>query len=141
GEVDIGLELSFIPKLLGEHHRVAAVAAVRAATSARALLDADKLPRFDAWIRKTFGPAARALSWQVRPGDNLDAELSRTTLVSLVAWSGDAPLRAAAVALAKNWQAPPSANRGGILAVPADADAATFDRLLAAAPTETDPEL
>jgi alanyl aminopeptidase len=141
GEVDIGLDLSFVPKLLAEHHRVGAGAAVGAAASARRLLDADKLPRFDAWIRKTFGPAARALSWQARLRDDIDAEQSRAALVPLVAWSGDASLRAAAVALAKNWRKLPSSNRGSILAIAADADAATFDRLLAAAPTETDPEL
>ena len=62
-------------------------------------------------------------------------------MVSLVAWSGDAGLRSAAVALARNWRTLPSANRGAILAIAADSDGATFDRLLAAAPVETSPEL
>jgi cytosol alanyl aminopeptidase len=141
GEVDIGLELSFVPKLLAERHRVAVTAAAGAAASARRWLDADKLPRFDAWIRKTFGPAARALSWQAGPHDDIDAERSRSALVSLVAWSGDGPLRTAAVALAKDWRTLPSSSRGQILAIAADSDAATFERLLAAAPTEPSPEL
>jgi alanyl aminopeptidase len=141
GEVDLGIELSLVPKLLAEHHRVATSAAVNAAESARRWLAADKLPRFDAWIRKTFGPAARALSWQARPRDDIDAERSRTALVPLVARSGDAPLRAAAVALARTWRTLGPANRGPVLAVAAEADAATFDQLLAAAPVEANPEL
>jgi alanyl aminopeptidase len=141
GEVDLGIELSLVPKLLAERHRVAVSAAVNAAEAARRWLAADKLPRFDAWIRKTFGPAARALSWQARPGDDIDAERSRTALVSLVASSGDAPLRAAAVALAKSWRTLGAANRGPLLAIAADADAATFDQLLAAVPVEPNPEL
>jgi len=141
GEVDIGLELSFVPKLLAEHHRIAINAAVDAAASARRAVPADQLPRFDAWVRKTFGPAARALSWQAHPHDDIDAERSRTALVSLVAWSGDAPLRAAAVALARNWRTLGSANRSQLLAIAADADPATFDRLLAAVTAEPNPEL
>ena len=141
GEVDLGIELSLVPKLLAEHHRVAVSAAVNAAEAARRWLPADKIPRFEAWVRTTFGPAARALSWQARPRDDIDAERSRTALVSLVASSGDAPLRAAAVALAKSWRTLGAANRGPVLAIAADADAATFDQLLAAVPVEPDPEL
>jgi alanyl aminopeptidase len=141
GEVDVGIELSFVPKLLAEHHRIAVNAAVDAAWRARRWLAADKLPRLDAWIRKTFGPAARALSWQARARDDVDAERSRAALVSLVAWSGDAPLRAQAVALARTWRTLGSAIRNPVLAVAADADAATFDRLLAAVTVETNPEL
>src|SRR5262249_28972796 len=100
GDVDIGVELSLVPKLLAERHRIAIAARVDAATRARRLLAADKQPRFDAWIRATFGPAARALSWQAGARDDIDAERSRAALVSLVAASGDAPLRAAAVKLA-----------------------------------------
>jgi alanyl aminopeptidase len=141
GEVEIGIQLSFVPKLLAERHRIAIAAAVGSAASARRLLGADRLPRLDAWIRKTFGPAARGLSWQARANDDLDAERSRSALVPLVAWSGDVPLRAAAVALAKNVRSLPPANRGQLLAVAADADAATFDRLLTAVTAETEPEL
>jgi alanyl aminopeptidase len=141
GEVDVGIELSFVPKLLAEHHRVAINAAVESVWRARRWLAADKLARLDAWTRKTFGPAARALSWQPHPRDDVDAERSRAALVALVAWSGDAPLRAQAVALARTWHTLGSAIRSPVLAVAADADPATFDRLLAAATAETNPEL
>jgi hypothetical protein len=77
----------------------------------------------------------------MRPRDDIDAERSRTAVVSLVAWSGDASLRATAVALAKNWRSLPSSNRGAVLEIAADTDAATFDRLLAAIPAETNPEM
>src|SRR5262245_44435546 len=141
GEVDIGIELSFIPRLMAEKHRFAVSAAVDAATRARMLIDPAKLPLADAWIRKTFGLAARALSWRPRSTDDLDAEEERTALVPLVARAGDPVLRAAAVELAANWRALSLVNRRGILAVAADADRRTFDRMLAAAPTEKDPEL
>ncbi|HET7505491.1 MAG TPA: M1 family metallopeptidase [Kofleriaceae bacterium] len=141
GEVDVGLELSFVPKLLAERHRVAVGAAVESAWRARRRLEGDKLVRLDAWIRRTFGPAARALSWQARPRDDIDAERSRAELVPLVAWSGDAALRKAAVELARSWRTVGSAIRYEVLAVAADADPATFQRLLAAAPVEPNPEL
>ena len=141
GELDIGLEMSFVPRMLAEHNRIATGAAVGSADRARRLVSGDQLARLDAWIRRVFGPTGRALGWQLRPGDDIDAERSRAAVVSLVAWSGDASLRAAAVALAKNWRSLPSANRGAILEIAADADPATFDHLLAAAPVETSPEL
>ncbi|HMG21625.1 MAG TPA: M1 family aminopeptidase, partial [Kofleriaceae bacterium] len=141
GELDIGLELSFAAKLLAEHHRFANRVAVNAAQDARGWLPAAQQPRFDAWSRKTFGPAARALSWQAGPHDDVDAERSRAALVTLVAWSGDAALRTAAVKLAKNWRAIDPAIRVVALAVAADADAATFDRLRADALAEADLEL
>src|SRR6185295_851616 len=84
---------------------------------------------------------ARALSWQARPRDDLDAERSRGSLVSVVAWSGDPSLRAAAVALARSWRTLGPANRSRLLAIAAETDAATFERLLAAVVVEPDPEL
>jgi hypothetical protein len=141
GEIDIGLEMSFLPKLLAEHNRFATIAAVRAAQRAADQLSGEPRDRFNAWIRQVFGPTASELGWLLHPRDDLDAERSREVVVSLVAESGDESLRAAAVALARNWRALPSANRAHILGVAADADPATFDRLLAAAPVETNPEL
>jgi hypothetical protein len=141
GEIDIGIEMSFVPRLLAEHHRFAVAEAVMTVAQARRWIRPDKLPRLDAWIRRTFGPAARALTWQPQPRDDLDAERSRSAVVSLVAWSGDAPLRASAVALARTWRTLGSAIRSQVLAIAADADPATFDRLLAAVTTETSPEL
>ena len=141
GELDVGIELSFVPRLLAERHGVAIGAAVEAAERARRWLAADQLPRFDAWVRRSFGPAARALTWQPRPHDDLDAERSRAALVSLVAWSGDPALRAAAVALARTRRTLDRGDRAQVLAVAADADPATFDRLLASVTSEADPEL
>jgi len=141
GEIDVGLKLSIVPKLLAAQHRTAINAAIETAAAARRLLGADKLPKFDAWIRATFGPAARALGWLPRPRDDIDAERARATLVSLVAASGDGPLRATAVQLARSWRPLSSSTRSRVLAIAADADAATFDRLLAEAPVEPNTEL
>ncbi len=141
GELDVGLELSLVPRLLAEHNAVATIAAVDSAERARRVLADDQTPRFDAWVRRTFGPTARALGWQPGPHDDIDSQRSRAAVVPLVAWSGDAALRSAAVALARDWRKLGSTMRGPILEVAADTDPATFDRLLAAAPVETDPEL
>jgi cytosol alanyl aminopeptidase len=141
GEVGIDLELSFVTRLMAEKHRHAVRAAVDVAWHATDLVDPAKLPLVRAWIRATFGPAARALSWQPRPRDDIDAEQERGALVSLVAWSGDPVLRGAAVKLARDWRTLPSSTRRRVLEVAADADRGTFDRLLAAAPVEKDPEL
>jgi cytosol alanyl aminopeptidase len=141
GEIDIGVALSFVPKLMAENHRFAVSAAVTAATQARAFIDPAKRSLVDAWIRKTFGPAARAFSWRPRASDDLDAEDERATLVPLAAQAGDPVLRAAAIKLAANWRTMPMVTRRSALAIAADADRRTFDRMLAAAPTEKDPAL
>ncbi|HSS01643.1 MAG TPA: M1 family aminopeptidase [Kofleriaceae bacterium] len=141
GEVELGVELSFVPRLMAENHRFAVSAAVGAAIQARTYIDPAKRPLVDAWIRRTFGTAARALSWRPRSSDDLDAEEERAALVPLVAQAGDPALRAAAVELAADWRALSLVNRRGLLAVAADADRRTFDRMLAAVPTEKDPAL
>ena len=141
GEIDVGVELSLVPRLLAERHRVAIATAVDAASGARQMLAADKQPRLDAWIRTTFGPAARALSWQPGAHDDIDAERSRSALVSLVASSGDATLRGAAVKLARGWRTLDPAVRSPVLAAAVASDPATFDRLFTAWQGETDAEL
>jgi cytosol alanyl aminopeptidase len=141
GAVDVATKMSFVPQLMAEKHRFAVSAAVAAAGQARRVLAPARIPELDAWIRATFGPAARALSWRPRPGDDIDAEQQRNALVSLVSWSGDPALRAAAVKLASNWAALAPASRSRVLGVAADADRRTFERMVAAAPVEKDPEL
>jgi cytosol alanyl aminopeptidase len=141
GEVDVGIMMSFVPRLMAEKHRFAVKAAVVAAAQARIVIRPAKLPVIDAWIRATFGPTARALSWQPRPDDDINAEVERGDLVSLVAWSGDPVLRAEAIKLAASWRALSPAYRSRVLAVALDADRGTFERALAAAPIEKDAEL
>jgi alanyl aminopeptidase len=141
GEVDLSLELSLVPRLLAEHHHVAIAAARGVAGQALFHVSPARVPAVDAWIRRTFGPAARALSWQRREHDDYDAEQSRAELVPQVAWSGDPELRAAAVKLAADVGTLDRALRSQILGVAADADTRTFDRLLSAVPDEKDVEL
>jgi alanyl aminopeptidase len=141
GEVDLSLELSFVPRLLAEHHHVAIEAAAGVAGQARFNVSPSHVPAVDAWIRRTFGSAARALSWQPREHDDHDVEQTRATVVPLVAWSGDPELRAAAVKLAASWRTLDRSLRARILGNAADADAGTFDRLLTGAPDEKDVEL
>jgi len=141
GEIGVDTKLSFVPKLMAEKHRMGVNAAVDAAVQARNYIDPAKRPVLDAWIGRTFGPRARALGWQPRPRDDIDAEAERKALTSLVAWSGDPELRAAAVKLAGDWRALGPTYRRTVLVVAADADRRTFERILAAAPVEKDPEL
>jgi hypothetical protein len=141
GELDIGLELSLVPRLLAEHNGVATTAAVDAVERARRVLGDDQTAPFNAWIVRTFGPTARALGWKPGAHEDIDSQRSRAAVVPLVAWAGDAALRSNAVMLARGWRKLGATTRGAILEIAADADPATFDRLLAAAPVETDPDL
>jgi alanyl aminopeptidase len=141
GEVAIAAEIPFVPKLLAERHHIAIEAARVITDRALTAISPARRPALDAWIRRTFGPLARSLSWLPRAGDDLDASRSRADIVPLVAWSGDPALRRSAVELARRWRTLGPAHRSQILAVAADADGPTFERLLAAAPVENDPEL
>jgi len=138
GELGLGLAIDTVPAMLRAQDRFSVGAAVELATSLEALLPPGLEPGWRAWILKTFGPAARKLGWKPRKGDDLDAETIRGALVHLVADAGDEGLRKEAVRLAKNWKALPASTRVHVLAIAADADAATFQAVREAALVEPD---
>lgn len=70
----------------------------------RELLPADLGPRFERFLLKMYGPRARALGWQPKPGEPEDATLARPDLLALAALrGGDPQLVVQAERLARGW--------------------------------------
>jgi cytosol alanyl aminopeptidase len=141
GQADVALPLSLVPKMLAEKHRFAVGGAANLAERMRTMVSVTKRPAYDAWIRATFGPMARSLGWAARRADSLDVEATRRTLLELVAWAGDAPVRAGAVALSKSWRAIDSAMREVAWGVAADSSPAIFDTFMDAVKVEPDADV
>jgi cytosol alanyl aminopeptidase len=138
GDLEIGLSMSLVPKLLAEKNRGAVVTAIGRVEETRELLGGGELPAYDAWIVATFGPMARALTWKPRADDRLDAEVTRRDVLELAAWAGEPSLRKAAVAQssAKAWRNVPAAMRELVWGVAADVSPQVFEQLLAAVVVE-----
>ncbi len=110
------------------------------------LLTEELRPGYQKFIRRTFGPRARALGFAHAPGEDEETRLLRPALIRLVAGKGGDPaLAAEARRLASLW----IATRKGVdpdmidavLALAArDGDASLFDRLLAEAKKSRDRE-
>jgi alanyl aminopeptidase len=135
GDVDFGVGMSLVPRLMREGNRAALQSAAGFA-SQRQLVPAARMAAYDRWIVKTFGAEARKLGWLRKPGEPLDVDRRRGVLVPMVAEAGDRKLRAEAVKLARNWKELDREVRGRILHAAVGADGATFDRLLEAALVE-----
>jgi alanyl aminopeptidase len=141
GEADVALPLSLIKRLVADRRWISTASAYAMAARVQGWVDDAQRPKVDAWIRATFGPTARAYGWSPRAKDDLDADRGRASLVTMVAWSGDPQLRAAAVVLAKDPRQLVPSNRSNLLAIAAETDKATFERLLAGVTAEPDPQL
>ena len=135
GDLDFGVGMSLVPRLMREGNR-AAVETAAGFASQRQLVPAARMAAFDRWIVKQFGAEARRLGWLRKAGEPLDLNRRRGALVPLVAEAGDRKLRADAVKLARNWKELDREVRDRILHVAVGADGATFDRLLEAALVE-----
>jgi hypothetical protein len=99
----------------------------------------DLRPAYEAWLRKTFGPAQAKAGLLPKPSDTLDIEQMRGDLVIAVGWRGrDPKVVAAAVKLADKWRDLPQSVRGEILWIAVDANPALFDKIKAEVATETD---
>jgi alanyl aminopeptidase len=138
GRLPLSISLSLIPRLMAAPDRFTIAAVTTLVNQLRWLVPAAAQPRVDAWIRATFGKAARAIGLRPRPGETLDAEVSRSTLTRLAGLAGEPTLRAEAVRLAATWRDQPAPIRDVVTALAADADPATFQRLLDDARREPD---
>ena len=137
GRLPLAVGLTLVPKLLAGGDRHAIRAALGLPLGLDPLVPAALRPRYEHWLRQTFGPSARAAGLTPRPADSLDVEASRSALVAAVAWSAREPaLIAEAVALGERWRELPQAIRGGVLAVAVDADPARFEQVLGEIVTE-----
>lgn len=138
GDVEVGLSMSLIPKMLAEKNRVAAAFALARIDETRGVLPADKQAAFDAWVISTLGPLARSLGWLPRSGDRLDDEELRRDVLEQIAWTGEPTIKRAALAMTKRWRSVPTAVRGLAWGVAAEASPAFFEELLAAVVVEKD---
>jgi ERAP1-like protein len=130
GKLPLPLALSFLPKLLAVGDRFSIGAALELPLGVREFVPDDLRASYEAWLRSTFGPAAKKAGLAPRAGDSLDVESVRGNLVDAVANVGHEPaLTAEAVKLAAAWRELPPAIRGQVLSIAAHASPAVFERL------------
>jgi alanyl aminopeptidase len=124
GSLPLVLALSFVPKMLAGGDRFTIGAALGFPLSLERWVADDQRPKYEAFIRTTFGPGAAKLGFDAKPADDLDAEETRVGLVSAAAWQGrDPDLVKRAIELAAHWRDLPAAIRGLVLEIAVDASA------------------
>jgi alanyl aminopeptidase len=131
GVLSLQLALSLVPKMLAGNDRFTVGPATRLPAELGRMVPVDLRPKYEAWLRQTFGPGAQKAGLVPAAVDSLDAEATRSDLIRAVAWHGrDPKLVAAAVVLADKWRDLPQGMRGDILDIAVDASPALFDRVL-----------
>jgi len=131
--------LSFGPRQLADGDRFSVGSALNLPLGLRSFVPEELRPAYEAWLRRTFGAAARKLGLVPREGDNLDAEAVRGQLTSVVGSIGrDPALIAEGVKLAAHWRDVPQAIRYRVLDLALLSGKPMFDRLFQDLFTETD---
>jgi alanyl aminopeptidase len=139
GKQPLAVARSFLPRLLGAGDRASIQAASQLTLAMRGLVPEELQAKYQTWMQRTFGPAARAAGLAPRARDSLDLEVARAALVNTAATlGGDPVLAAAAVRMAAGWRDLPQAMRGEVIAIAANASATVFQRLLGEVTTEPD---
>jgi alanyl aminopeptidase len=139
GKLPLPLVLSFVPRLFAAGDRFSINAALEVPLGLQDMVPDELRPGYEAWLRKTFGPAARRFGWSPRETDGLDIETVRASLLSAVADVAREPaLSAEAVKLAANWRDLPPSIRGHVISIAANVSPAAFERLRGEIYTETD---
>ena len=139
GKLPFQLALSFVPKLVAAGDRFSIAAALTIPLSTRGFVPTELRPAYEAWLRRTFGPAAHKAGLTPKDTDSLDVESVRGDLLGAVANVAREPsLTAEAVKLADKWRDLPQSLRGMVIALAAHASPAVFDRLLKDVHSETD---
>jgi len=139
GRIPLSLGLSFVPRLLAAGDQFSIGAALSIPLSVGPLVPDELRPRYEDWMRRTFGPAARRAGLVPSRGDDLDVEAARGRLINAAGSVGRDPvLVAQAVKLAESWRDLPDATRGAVLTIAVHASPAVFDRVLAGLPSEPD---
>ncbi|MCX5747013.1 MAG: M1 family metallopeptidase [Proteobacteria bacterium] len=130
GTLPIAAALSFVPKLLVDADRFTVGDALDLPGAFKDLVPDDLRPKFEQWLRATFGPGALAVGMLPRPNDTIDDESMRARLIAIVGWTGREPkLVDEAVRLAATWTTLPEAMRGLILRIAVDARPEIFERV------------
>ena len=139
GKLPLQLALSLVPKLLAGGDRFTVGPAIALTTGLSRTVPDELRPRYEAWLRQTFGPGAAKAGFLPREGDTLDVEVTRNELIGAVAWRGrDPKLVAEAVKLAEHWRDLPQPARGEILRIAVDARPEIFERTLKEVASEAD---
>ncbi|HMG56475.1 MAG TPA: M1 family metallopeptidase, partial [Kofleriaceae bacterium] len=130
GKLPLQLALSLVPKLLAGNDRFTVGPAIALVTGLGRMVPADLTPRYEAWLRQSFGPAAVKAGLLPRDADSLDVEATRGELIGAVAWRAREPrLVAEAVKAAEHWRDLPQSVRGEVLRIAVDARPELFDRI------------
>jgi alanyl aminopeptidase len=130
GALPLPLALSFVPRLLAAGDRFSIAAALGVAEAVNPFVADEQRPAYEAWLRKTFGPAARRAGLQPSAHDSLDVETSRGELINLVGSLGRDPvLTGEASKLVGHWRELPEATRGLVLKMASDVQPALYDKL------------
>jgi alanyl aminopeptidase len=139
GQLPLPLALSLVPKLLTGNDRFTVAPAIALPAGLHRLVPGELRPKYEAWLRQTFGPGAVQAGLLPRASDTLDIEITRGELIRAVAWRGREPkLVAEAVKLAGKWRELPQSVRGEVLRIAVDASPELFDRTLKDVVTEAD---
>jgi alanyl aminopeptidase len=139
GKLPLQLALSLVPKMLAGNNRFTVKPALELVMGLSEFVPDDLRPKYEHWVRTTFGPAALKAGYVAKPSDTLDIEEMRNQLLGTVAWKGREPkLVAEAVKLAENWRELPQAIRELVLSVAVDARPELFDKILKDVVTEPD---
>ena len=139
GRVPLMLALSFVPKMIVGNDRFTMSPALGLPTGMNDWVPAELRPKFEYWLRTTFGPAALAAGLVPKDSDSIDVESTRKSLMYSIAWTAREPkLVDQAIALADRWREQPQAIRSLVLEIAVDAKPEVFARILKEVRTEPD---
>ncbi|HEY5933011.1 MAG TPA: M1 family metallopeptidase [Kofleriaceae bacterium] len=131
GKLPFQLAMSLVPKLLAGNDRFTVPPALDLVTGITNFVPDELRPKYERWLRTTFGPGATKAGYVPKPTDTIDIEQMRNNLIFTVAWEGrDPKLTAEAVRLAETWRDLPEATRGLVLKISVDAKPEVFDKIL-----------
>ncbi|MBA3463790.1 MAG: M1 family metallopeptidase [Deltaproteobacteria bacterium] len=139
GKVPLMLALSFVPKMIVGNDRFTMGPALGLPTGMDDWVPAELRPKFEYWLRTTFGAAALAAGLVPKDSDSLDVESTRKSLMYSIAWTArDPKLVDQAVVQADRWRELPQAIRSLVLEIAVDAKPEVFARILKEVRTEPD---
>ena len=137
GKLPLAIALSLVPPMLAGKDRFTVPPAVDFPASVHEWVRDDLRPKYEYWLRTTFGAGALAAGFTAKDSDSLDDEELRESLVGTVAWKAREPkLVEQALALVDKWRDLPQAIRYLVLSVSVDASPAVFDKVLAEVASE-----
>jgi alanyl aminopeptidase len=131
GKLPLATALSLVPPMLAGNDRFTVPAAVELPAGFDEWVRDDLRPKYEYWLRSTFGAGALAAGFTAKDSDSLDDEELRKSLVGTIAWKAREPkLVEQALGLVGKWRELPQSIRYLVLSVSVDANPAVFDKVL-----------